>query len=83
MSKFRKNLLIDTHGAEVCDRVWELLRYTYQVCGVKATLLERDFNIPSWRELEEELAKIKIIQQQESGYEGKSNILSDHATTVL
>lgn len=79
----KKNLLIDTHGAEVCDRVWELLRYTYQVCGVKATLLERDFNIPSWPELEEELAKIKIIQQQESGYEGKSNILSNHATTVL
>ena len=51
MNKF-KNLLIDTHGAEVCDRVWELLRYTYQVCGVKATLLERDFNIPSWQELE-------------------------------
>jgi uncharacterized protein (UPF0276 family) len=53
------------------------------VCGVKATLLERDFNIPSWQELEEELAKIKIIQQQESGYEGKSNILPNHATTVL
>ena len=82
MNKF-KNLLIDTHGAEVCDRVWELLRYTYQVCGVKATLLERDFNIPSWQELERELAKIKIIQQQESGYEGKSNILPNHATTVL
>jgi uncharacterized protein (UPF0276 family) len=81
--KVQKNLLIDTHGAEVCDRVWELLRYTYQVCGVKATLLERDFNIPSWQELEEELAKIKIIQQQESGYEGKSNILPNHATTVL
>jgi uncharacterized protein (UPF0276 family) len=27
MNKFRKNLLIDTHGAEVCDRVWELLIY--------------------------------------------------------
>ncbi|SSS00396.1 Protein of uncharacterised function (DUF692) [Acinetobacter baumannii] len=81
--KVQKNLLIDTHGAEVCDRVWELLRYTYQVCGVKPTLLERDFNIPSWQELEEELAKIKLIQQQESGYEGKSNILPNHATTVL
>jgi hypothetical protein len=33
--------------------------------------------------LEEELAKIKIIQQQESGYEGKSNILPNHAATVL
>ncbi|MDA3454005.1 MULTISPECIES: HvfB family MNIO-type RiPP peptide maturase [Acinetobacter] len=79
----QKNLLIDTHGAEVCDRVWELLRYTYQVCGIKPTLLERDFNIPSWHELEEELTKIKLIQQQESGYEGKSNILPNHATSVL
>ena len=58
------HLLIDTHGAEVCDPVWELLQFTYQQHGVKPTLLERDFNIPTWQELQAELAKIESIQKQ-------------------
>ena len=57
------DLLIDTHGENVCDPVWELLAYTYQTCGVKPTLLERDFNIPTWQELRAELAKIERIQK--------------------
>ena len=58
------HLLIDTHGAEVCDPVWELLQFTYQQHGIKPTLLERDFNIPAWQELQAELAKIESIQKQ-------------------
>ncbi|WP_445404572.1 HvfB family MNIO-type RiPP peptide maturase [Acinetobacter vivianii] len=77
-----QNLLIDTHGAEISDPVWQLLRYTYQVCGVKPTLLERDFNIPSWQQLQDELTSIKNMQQ-EGRDEGKANILSYHAATVL
>ncbi|MCH7340252.1 HvfB family MNIO-type RiPP peptide maturase [Acinetobacter higginsii] len=77
-----KNLLIDTHGAAISDPVWQLLQYTYQVCGVKPTLLERDFNIPSWQQLQNELRNIKIMQQ-EGRDEGKTNILSYHAATVL
>jgi len=77
-----KNLLIDTHGAAISDPVWQLLRYTYQVCGVKPTLLERDFNIPSWQQLQNELTNIKKMQQ-EGRDEGKTNILSYHAATVL
>ncbi|ENX37640.1 HvfB family MNIO-type RiPP peptide maturase [Acinetobacter courvalinii] len=77
-----QNLLIDTHGAEISDPVWQLLRYTYQVCGVKPTLLERDFNIPSWQQLLDELTSIKNMQQ-EGRDEGKANILSYHAATVL
>ncbi|QUY36292.1 HvfB family MNIO-type RiPP peptide maturase [Acinetobacter junii] len=60
------DLLIDTHGAEVCDPVWALLEYTYQVCGVKPTLLERDFNIPTWQQLQSELNKIQQLQGQYS-----------------
>lgn len=60
------DLLIDTHGAEVCDPVWALLEYTYQVCGVKPTLLERDFNIPTWQQLQSELNKIQQLQHQYS-----------------
>lgn len=77
-----KDLLIDTHGAAISDPVWQLLQYTYQVCGVKPTLLERDFNIPSWQQLQNELTTIKKMQQ-ESRDEGKTNILSYHAATVL
>ena len=57
-------LLIDTHGAEICDPVWALLEFTYQQHGVKPTLLERDFNIPTWQEIENELAKIQRRQNQ-------------------
>ncbi|WP_332604881.1 HvfB family MNIO-type RiPP peptide maturase [Acinetobacter sp. ESBL14] len=77
-----QNLLIDTHGAEISDPVWQLLGYTYQVCGVKPTLLERDFNIPSWQQLQDELTSIKNMQQ-EGRDEGKANLLSYHAATVL
>ena len=78
-----ENLLIDTHGAEICDSVWELLQYTYQICGVKPTLLERDFNIPSWQQLEYELATIKKIQQQERGYDGKEKHVPNDSAAVL
>ncbi|ENU31640.1 UPF0276 protein [Acinetobacter sp. CIP-A165] len=58
------DLLIDTHGAEISDPVWKLLAFTYQQYGVKPTLLERDFNIPTWQELQDELAMIQSIQKQ-------------------
>lgn len=78
-----ENLLIDTHGAEICDPVWELLQYTYQICGVKPTLLERDFNIPSLQQLQYELATIKKIQQQERGYDGKEKHVPNDSAAVL
>lgn len=57
------DLLIDTHGAAIADPVWDLLRYTYQHIGVRPTLLERDFNLPTWFELQQELQQIRQIQQ--------------------
>jgi uncharacterized protein (UPF0276 family) len=74
--------LIDTHGAEVCDSVWQLLQHTYQVCGVKPTLLERDFNIPSWQALQDEMTRITIMQQ-EGGNENRANIFPSDAAAVL
>jgi len=58
------DLLIDTHGAEVCDPVWQLLAYTYQQIGSKPTLLERDFHIPALPQLLSEVDQIRAIQQQ-------------------
>jgi uncharacterized protein (UPF0276 family) len=60
-----KDLLIDTHGAAVEDPVWDLLKKTYALFGVKPTLLERDFNFPPLGELLKELDEIHHLQSQE------------------
>lgn len=57
-----EDLLIDTHGAAVIDPVWQLLALAYQQHGIKPTLLERDFNIPSWPVLQQELSQIQQLQ---------------------
>jgi len=57
------DFLVDTHGAEIIDPVWELLNKAYELYGVFPTLLERDFNIPSVKELISEVSTIKSIQQ--------------------
>lgn len=67
------DLLIDTHGADVKDDVWQLLDNAYQVHGVFPTLLERDFNIPPMAELLQEVQKIKDLQAK---YEGRTKIMS-------
>ncbi len=56
------DLIIDTHGADVIDPVWDLLDFTYQTIGVRPTLLERDFNIPPLAELEKEITRIATLQ---------------------
>lgn len=59
-----EDLLVDTHGAEVIDPVWNLLEKAYQLFGLKPTLLERDFNLPSVEELMEEVSMISQIQNK-------------------
>jgi len=56
------DFLIDTHGAEVIDPVWQLLDQAYALYGVFPTLLERDFNIPEVAELQREVNIIHSIQ---------------------
>lgn len=57
------DLLIDTHGAAICDDVWDLLDFSYRQMGVKPTLLERDFNIGSLTDLLDEVTIIRQHQQ--------------------
>ncbi|MGD8640202.1 MAG: DUF692 domain-containing protein [Gammaproteobacteria bacterium] len=59
-----KDLIIDTHGADVIDPVWELLHKAYEHFGVVPTLLERDFNVPPMDELLKEVNIIRNIQSQ-------------------
>jgi uncharacterized protein len=39
-------LLIDDHGSQVCDAVWQLYRYAVNRFGALPTLIEWDTNIP-------------------------------------
>ena len=58
-------LLIDTHGAEVIDPVWDLLLAAYErIGGDVPTCLERDFNMPSLNELTAEVNQIARLQAQ-------------------
>jgi hypothetical protein len=57
-----ENLIVDTHGADVIEPVWELLDFSYQRLGVHPTLLERDFNLPPLAELLDEVATIRHYQ---------------------
>jgi len=57
------DLIVDTHGADIIDPVWDLLDKTYAHFGVIPTLLERDFNIPPIPEL---LTEIETIAKYQS-----------------
>ena len=59
-----EDLLIDTHGAPVVDTVWKLLETTYELFGVKPTLLERDFNLPPLEEMLDEIQTIHSYQEK-------------------
>ncbi len=62
-----EDLLVDTHGAEIIDPVWQLLQTTYAEFGLFPTLLERDFNIPEIADLKTELAQVQQYQSAAGG----------------
>lgn len=58
-------LVVDTHGSDVIDPVWQLLREAYaQMDHVVPTCLERDFNIPDLAVLTQEVAQIARLQHE-------------------
>ncbi len=58
------DLIVDTHGANVIDPVWDLLDKAYAQFGVFPTLLERDFNFPPLPELLGEIETIHRYQRK-------------------
>jgi len=70
------DLIVDTHGADVIDPVWQLLEKTYQHFGVIPTLLERDFNLPPLAEL---LQEVEIIHTLQSKWRNLSGDYAQHA----
>ena len=58
------DLLIDTHGADVIDPVWQLLAEAYRLFGSFPTLLERDNDIPPLPQLMHEVDRIAMLQNR-------------------
>jgi uncharacterized protein len=56
------DLLIDTHGTDVIEPVWQLLEEAYQLFGAFPTLLERDNDIPPLPDLMDEIDRIAQLQ---------------------
>jgi uncharacterized protein len=59
-----QELLIDTHGAPVCDAVWDLYRAALRRFGGVPTLIEWDTNIPALAVLMAEAAKADALRAQ-------------------
>ncbi len=59
-----KNLIIDTHGADIVKPVWQLLDMSYALFGNVPTLLERDDEIPALNYLIKEINHIKKLQNE-------------------
>ena len=54
-----EDLKVDTHGSAVNAQVWHLLEEAYRLFGQRPTLLERDFNLPPFEELLDELGQVR------------------------
>jgi uncharacterized protein (UPF0276 family) len=59
-----EDLIVDTHGADVIDPVWDILDKAYELFGSMPTLLERDFNFPPMDELMQEVHTIRNLQSK-------------------
>jgi hypothetical protein len=57
----RDGLLVDTHGARVCDAVWDLYERVVARCGARPTLVEWDTDIPALDVLLDEAARADAI----------------------
>jgi len=62
-----EDLRVDTHGAPICDPVFDLLEKAYAHFGPAPTLLERDFNLPPLAELLGEADRIIELQTAAGG----------------
>ncbi len=54
-----EDLKVDTHGSAVNAQVWALLEQAYRLFGPRPTLLERDFNLPPFEDLLDELGQVR------------------------
>ncbi len=62
-----EDLIIDTHGSDVIESVWDLLEHACARFGPRPTLLERDFNFPPIDRLVREVRRVRRYQASASG----------------
>jgi len=63
--KVEEDLIIDTHGQDIIDPVYKLFDYTMRKIGRNVpVLLERDFNIPELKELQNEIDQLNHIKMK-------------------
>ncbi len=55
------DLIIDTHGENIIDPVYELFEWTIDKMNPVPVLLERDFNIPELDDLQDEMNRLQAI----------------------
>jgi uncharacterized protein (UPF0276 family) len=61
------DVIIDTHGAQVCDDVWALYRYTLERTGPVSTLIEWDQDIPSLEAVLDEADRARAVMGEGAG----------------
>lgn len=63
--KVNDHLIIDTHGEDIIDPVYNLLAWTIEKTGKDIpVLLERDFNIPELENLQYEIDTLKLLKNE-------------------
>ncbi len=58
------DLIIDTHGRDIIEAVYDLFDYTVAKTNPVPVLLERDFNIPSFDSMAREIQQLNEITQK-------------------
>ncbi|MGD9900598.1 MAG: DUF692 domain-containing protein [Calditrichaceae bacterium] len=58
------DLIIDTHGQPIIDPVYDLFEWTIDHVKPVPVLLERDYNIPEFEELQNELGRLQSIMDK-------------------
>jgi hypothetical protein len=74
-TKVASDLIIDTHGENIIDPVYDLFQFTMELMNRDIPiLLERDFNIPELEVLQHEMDRLQTI---------KTNALKQHKHAIL
>lgn len=63
-------LLIDAHGCEVADPVWDLFSHVIACAGRRPTLIEWDNDVPEWERLHREAIRAEAMMHRAEGFRG-------------
>ncbi len=74
-----QNMIIDNHGAKVCEPVYKLLNHVLKKTDVRAILLERDQHFPRFEFILNEIRHIRAV----AGLAAPELMLGNHAIKHL